>query len=276
MLLAIDIGNTEVTLGLFEARKLARSYRVSSETRRTADEAALLLRQIAPELAGTNGAAERAEKARGARRAVGAEHACVIASVVPPQTAIFAEAVKQLLGKAPLEITAASAPWLQIEYRDPTAVGADRIANAVAVIERHGTPAVVVDFGTATTFDVISKDGRYLGGVIAPGILTGAENLVRRAARLGAFEIKEPPRVVGKSTEESLQSGLLYGAVGQVDAIVRRIAAEARMRPVVIATGGLAKAIAPHSKTIQKVDANLTLHGLRMIRERIGVKPGRA
>ncbi|MGE5178749.1 MAG: type III pantothenate kinase [Bacteroidota bacterium] len=276
MLLAIDIGNTEVTLGLFEGRKLVRSYRVSSETRRTADEAALLLRQIAPELAGTNGAAERTEKARGAKRAVGAEHACVIASVVPPQTAIFAEAVKQLLGRAPLEISAASAPWLKIEYRDPGAVGADRIANAVAVIERHGTPAVVVDFGTATTFDVISKDGRYLGGVIAPGVLTGAENLVRRAARLGAFEIKEPERVVGRSTEESLQSGLLYGAVGQVDAIVRRIAAEARMRPVVIATGGLAKAIAPHSKTIQKVDANLTLHGLRMIRERMGVKPGRA
>ena len=276
MLLAIDIGNTEVTLGLFEGRKLVRSYRVSSETRRTADEAVLLLRQIAPELAGTNGAAERTEKARGAKRAVGAAHACVIASVVPPQTAIFADAAKQLLGRAPLEISAASAPWLTIEYRDPGAVGADRIANAVAVIERHGTPAVVVDFGTATTFDVISKDGRYLGGVIAPGVLTGAENLVRRAARLGAFEIKEPEHVVGKSTEESLQSGLLYGAVGQVDAIVRKIAAEARMRPVVIATGGLAKAIAPHSKTIQKVDPNLTLHGLRMIRERIGIKPGRA
>jgi type III pantothenate kinase len=269
MLLAIDIGNTEVTLGLFEGRKLARSYRVSSETRRTVDEAALLLRQIAPELAGATGATEGARKARGAKRAA-AGHACVLASVVPPQTAIFAEAARQVLGKAPLEITAASAPWLPIDYRDPSAVGADRIANAVAAIERHGTPAIVVDFGTATTFDVISRDGRYLGGVIAPGILTGAENLVRRAARLGAFEIKTPPRVVGKSTEESLQSGLLYGAVGQVDSIVRRIAAEARMRPVVVATGGLAKAVAPHSKTIQKVDANLTLHGLRMIRERSG------
>jgi len=272
MLLAIDIGNTEVTLGLFDGRKLARSYRVSSETRRTADEATLLLRQIAPELAGTNGAAEGTRKVRGSKRAVGVEHACVIASVVPPQTAIFSEAARQLLGRSPVEITAASAPWLVIEYRDPGAVGADRIANAVGVIERHGKPAVVVDFGTATTFDVISKDGRYLGGVIAPGVLTGAENLVRRAARLGAFEIKAPGRVVGKSTEESLQSGLLYGAVGQVDAIVRRIAGESRMRPVVVATGGLAKAIAPHSKTIQKVDANLTLHGLRTIFERQGTK----
>jgi type III pantothenate kinase len=256
MLLAVDIGNTEVTLGLFENRRLVRSYRVSSETRRTADEALLLLRQVAPELAS-------------------GKHASVLASVVPPQTAIFAEAAKELLGKAPLQVTAASAPWIKIEYRDPGAVGADRIANAVAAIERHGTPVIVVDFGTATTFDVISKDGRYLGGVIAPGVVTGAENLIRRAARLGAFEIKAPPRVVGKSTEESLQSGLLYGAVGQVDAIVRRIAAETRTRPKVIATGGLAKAIAPHSKTIQKVDAHLTLHGLRMIHERADGKARR-
>jgi len=276
MLLAIDIGNTEVTLGLFEGRKLTRSYRVSSETRRTSDEAALLLRQIAPELAGANGAADSAAKARGARKRVVSEHACVLASVVPPQTSIFAEATRQVMGKAPLEITAASAPWLPIDYRDPGAVGADRIANAVATIERHGKPAIVVDFGTATTFDVISREGRYLGGVISPGVLTGAENLVRRAARLGAFEIKAPEHVVGRSTEESLQSGLLYGAVGQVDAIVRRIAAEARMRPVVVATGGLAKAIAPHSKAIQKIDAHLTLHGLRMIHERSLTRPGRA
>jgi type III pantothenate kinase len=270
MLLAIDIGNTEVTLGLFEGKRIVRSYRVSSETRRTTDEAALLLRQIAPELAGTNGAAEGARKAKRSRRAIAREHDCVIASVVPPRTAIFAEAVKQLLGKAPHEVTASSVRWIPIEYRDPDAVGADRIANAVGAIERHGTPAIVVDFGTATTFDVISREGRYLGGVIAPGIQTAAENLVRRAARLGAFEIKAPRHVIGKSTEESLQAGLLFGAVGQVDSIVKRIAAEARIRPIVIATGGLAKAIAPHSQTIRKVDPNLTLHGLRLIHERIG------
>jgi type III pantothenate kinase len=269
MLLAIDIGNTEVTLGLFEAKRIVRSYRVSSETRRTADEAALLLRQVAPELTGTNGAAEAVKKAKGSRRATAREHDCIIASVVPPQTAIFADAVRQLLGKTPHVVTAASAPWVPIDYRDPGAVGADRIANAVGAIERHGKPAIVVDFGTATTFDVISREGRYLGGVISPGILTAAENLVRRAARLGAFEIKAPRRVIGRSTEESLQSGLLYGAVGQVDSIVKRIAAEARIRPVVVATGGLAKAIAPHSTTIRKVDPNLTLHGLRLIFERL-------
>ena len=263
MLLAIDIGNTEVTLGLFIGRKLARSFRVSSETRRTADEAGLLLRHVFPELASGASAAGAGKGASGGR-------AAVLASVVPPQTPIYVEAVKRLLGRAPLEVTAGTAAGLTIEYRDPSAVGADRIANAVAAIEKYGAPVIVVDFGTATTFDVILKGGRYRGGVIAPGILTGAEQLVRRAARLGAFELKAPKRVVGQSTEESLQSGVLYGAAGQVDAIVKRIIAEERIRPRVIATGGLAKAIAPHAKTIEKADLDLTLHGLRLIHARSG------
>ncbi|MGE5174960.1 MAG: type III pantothenate kinase [Hyphomicrobiales bacterium] len=251
MLLAIDVGNTEVTLGLFEGRKLVRSFRLSSETRRTADETALALAQAVPE----------AVKAKGV--------ASVLASVVPPQTPLFVEAARRLTGRKPLVVTTAAVPWLPIDYRDPGAVGADRIANAVAVIDRKLAPAIVVDFGTATTFDVISKDGRYLGGVITPGVLTGAEQLVRRAARLGAFELAAPPAVVGRSTEESLQSGVLYGAAGEVDAIVRRIAAERRFRPNVIATGGLATAIAPHTKSIRKVDPDLTLRGLRVIHERI-------
>lgn len=256
MLLAIDIGNTEVTLGLFEGKRLTRSFRVSSETRRTADEAGLLLRQVFPILdAGSGKAAANAP-------------AAVLASVVPPQTPIYVEAVKRLVGRPPLEVTADTASGITIEYRDPHAVGADRIANAVAAIEKYGAPVIIVDFGTATTFDVILKGGRYRGGVIAPGILTGAEQLVRRAARLGAFELKTPKRVVGQSTEESLQSGVLYGAAGQVDAIVKRIAAEERIRPRVIATGGLAKAIAPHAKTIERADPDLTLHGLRLIHER--------
>jgi len=263
VLLAIDIGNTEVTLGLFLGRKLARSFRVSSETRRTADEAGLLLRHVFPELDAAAVTAAAGKEAVGGR-------AAVLASVVPPQTPIYVEAVKRLLGRAPLEVTSDTASGLTIEYRDPSAVGADRIANAVAAIEKYGAPVIIVDFGTATTFDVVLKGGRYRGGVIAPGILTGAEQLVRRAARLGAFELKAPKRVVGRSTEESLQSGVLYGAAGQVDAIVKRIAAEERIRPRVIATGGLAKAIAPHAKTIERADADLTLHGLRLIHERAG------
>jgi len=131
-----------------------------------------------------------------------------------------------------------------------------------------------VDFGTATTFDVIVKERRYIGGVIAPGIVTGAEHLIRRAARLSAFELRAPERVVGRSTEESLQSGVYYGAVGQVDAIVRRIAAEEQIQPGVIATGGLASMIAAHSETIQKVDPDLTLHGLRIIHD-LNHRPGK-
>ncbi|HYQ89377.1 MAG TPA: type III pantothenate kinase [Candidatus Binatia bacterium] len=251
MLLAIDVGNTEVTLGLFEGRKLARSFRLSSETRRTADEVALALAQIFPEL----------EKGQG--------HVAVIASVVPTATASFALAARKLCGGKPLEVSSKVPAGITIEYRDPGSMGADRIANAAAALERYGAPVIVVDFGTATTFDVIVKDRRYLGGVIAPGIVTGAEHLIRRAARLSAFELRPPERVVGRSTEESLQAGVYYGAVGQVDAIVRRIAKEERIRPKVIATGGLASMIAAHSETIQNVDPDLTLHGLRIIHERV-------
>ena len=254
MLLAIDIGNTEVTLGLFDGEELRRSFRVSSETRRTADEVELLLRQAFPELA------------PGKARPEG--HAAIIGSVVPAQTSIFLEAARRITADEPLLVSAATTARVKIEYRDPASAGADRIANAVAAFDRYGAPAIVVDFGTATTFDVLLKGRRYRGGVIAPGVLTGAEHLVRRAARLSAFELKPPPRVVGRNTEESLQSGVFYGAVGQVDAIVRRIADEEKIKPKVIATGGLAAAIAAHSETIQAVDADLTLHGLRLIHQR--------
>ena len=249
MLLAIDVGNTEVTLGLFDGRHLTRSFRLSSETRRTADEIALYLTQVFPELASRGG------------------HAGVIASVVPTATRSYVEASRRLCGRDPLEVSSLIPSGVEIDYRDPQSAGADRIANAAAALRLYGAPVIVVDFGTATTFDVIVKDRRYIGGVIAPGIITGAEHLIRRAARLSAFELRAPEHVVGRSTEESLQSGVYYGAVGQVDAIVRRIAAEERIRPMVVATGGLASMIAAHSETIEKVDPDLTLHGLRIIYE---------
>ena len=252
MLLAIDVGNTEVTLGLFDGRRLTRSFRLSSETRRTADEISLALTQIFPELA---------------RRG---EHAAVLASVVPTATASFLEAARKVCGGEPLEVSSRIPTGVDVEYRDPQSAGADRIANAAAALALYGAPVVIVDFGTATTFDVILRERRYIGGVIAPGIVTGAEHLIRRAARLSAFELKPPPHVVGRSTEESLQSGVYYGAVGQVDAIVRRIAQEERIKPRVIATGGLAPMIAKHSETIEKVDPDLTLHGLRIIYEMNG------
>jgi len=252
MLLAIDVGNTEVTLGLFDGRRLTRSFRLSSETRRTADEISLALTQIFPELA---------------RRG---EHAAVLASVVPTATASFLEAARKVCGVEPLEVSSRIPTGVDVEYRDPQSAGADRIANAAAALALYGAPVVIVDFGTATTFDVILRERRYIGGVIAPGIVTGAEHLIRRAARLSAFELKPPPHVVGRSTEESLQSGVYYGAVGQVDAIVRRIAQEEGIKPRVIATGGLAPMIAKHSETIEKVDPDLTLHGLRIIQEMNG------
>ena len=171
---------------------------------------------------------------------------------------------------SPLEVSSRIPTGVDVEYRDPQSAGADRIANAAAALALYGAPVVIVDFGTATTFDVILRERRYIGGVIAPGIVTGAEHLIRRAARLSAFELKPPPHVVGRSTEESLQSGVYYGAVGQVDAIVRRIAQEERIKPRVIATGGLAPMIAKHSETIEKVDPDLTLHGLRIIQEMNG------
>src|SRR2546426_4375228 len=249
MRLAMAGGNPGVTLGLSDAGRLTRSSRLSSEPRRTADEISLALTQIFPELA---------------RRG---EHAAVLASVVPTATASFLEAARKVCGVEPLEVSSRIPTGVDVEYRDPQSAGADRIANAAAALALYGAPVVIVDFGTATTFDVILRERRYIGGVIAPGIVTGAEHLIRRAARLSAFELKPPPHVVGRSTEESLQSGVYYGAVGQVDAIVRRIAAQERIRPMVVATGGLASMIAVHSETIEKVDPDLTLHGLRIIHE---------
>ena len=250
MLLAIDVGNTEVTLGLFDGAALKRSFRMSSETRRTADEVLLTLGQVFPELAGGRG------------------HAAALASVVPNATPLFVDAARRFCGSEPLLVTASTDAGITIEYRDPASMGADRIANAAGALERYGAPVIVVDFGTATTFDVIVKDRRYRGGVIAPGIVTGAEHLIRRAARLSAFELKAPERVVGRSTEESLRSGVYYGAVGQVDSIVMRIVAEENFQPNVVATGGLAAMIAAHSETIRDVDLDLTLHGLRILHER--------
>jgi type III pantothenate kinase len=257
VLLAIDIGNTEVTLGLFSGRRLVRSFRLSSETRRTPDEVALLLSQI---FAGLPAAGS---------------HDAVIASVVPVTTAAYVEAARRLTGRAPLEVSAGIDTGIVIEYRDPQSAGADRIANAVAALHFHGAPVIVVDFGTATTFDVIAKGGRYLGGVIVPGVVTAADQLIRRAARLPSFELKPPAHVVGRSTEESLQSGVFHGAVAQVDGIVRRIKREERIRPTVVATGGLAAVIAARSETIQKVAPDLTLHGLRLLHERNRPAAGR-
>jgi type III pantothenate kinase len=246
MLLVFDVGNTVTTAGLFDGTRLAGTFRVGTAGGRTADELVLLLRQAFP------GAVVRA---------------AAIASVEPSATPAVAEAAARITGREPLLVTAGLETGLEIDYLDPLALGADRLANVVAAFRLHGAPAIVVDLGTATKFEVIVRERRYRGGAIAPGVRTAAAELLRRGARLGAFELRTPGRAVGRNTEECLQSGVLLGAAGMVDSMVRRLAAEERIRPVAVATGGLAGLIAPLSQTIEKVDPELTLQGIRILHE---------
>ncbi len=247
--LAVDVGNSETTLGLFHGEKVAGFWRLTS-TRQTADEVMLVVRS----LLATAGEAKLDGTA--------------LCSVVPALTGAWTAALAGLAPTAPFEVSAASAEDLTIRYRDPSAVGADRIANAIAVRALYGAPAIVVDLGTATTFDCIGRGGDYLGGIIAPGVGTSAEELFRRAARIARVELRRPPHAVGRTTEESLQAGVLWGHAGQVDALVRRLALEIRGTPHVIATGGWAAIIAPECETINRVDDTLTLKGTRLLWER--------
>lgn len=247
-LITVDIGNTETVVGLFAGKDLRGFWRLTSG-QLTADEAGLRL----------DGLLRR----RGDQTpSPGASVDAVLCSVAPTLTLPWSEALARWTGRPPIEVSAATAKSLPIRYHDKTAVGADRIANAIAARDLYGTPAIVVDLGTATTFDCISRQGAYLGGVIAPGIATSAEELFRRAARLPRVELRTPERALGRTTEESLQAGVIWGAAGQVDALVRRLALEMKGTPHVIATGGFAKIIAPHCETINRVDEALTLKGM--------------
>ncbi|HEY6867882.1 MAG TPA: type III pantothenate kinase, partial [Candidatus Eisenbacteria bacterium] len=191
----------------------------------------------------------------------------VLCSVVPALTQPWAEALRRWSGRAPLEVGAATARSLPIRYHDPSAVGADRIANAVAARDLVGTPAIVVDLGTATTFDCVSRSGEYLGGAIAPGVGTSSEELFRRAARIPRVELRRPERALGRTTEESLRAGVVWGAAGLVDALVRRLASEMKGTPQVVATGGWAGVVAPECETVHGVDEALTLKGMRILWE---------
>jgi type III pantothenate kinase len=249
----VDVGNSETVVGLFRGDDLVAHWRLTSG-RFTADEVGLALDAMLRQAGGD---------AAGPAFRPGA----VLSSVAPSLTLPWAEALARRSGRPPVEVSAATVPDLSILYHDPASVGADRIANAVAVRAKYGTPAIVVDLGTATTFDCISAKGEYLGGVIAPGVMTSAEELFRRAARLPRVELRKPERVLGRATHESIQAGLVWGAAGQVDALVRRLAIEMKATPHVIATGGLAPVIAPECETINVVDPTLTLEGMRLIWE---------
>jgi type III pantothenate kinase len=256
ILLAVDIGNTQIVVGVFRGEDLLVLWRLTSQMGRTSDELVPLLEPLLrPYLDGL----------RRSRRVV-------IASVVPILTAAYEEFSAKYLGTKPVLVSSRLPLGIRLAVPDPTSVGADRIANAVAVSARYPLPAIVVDLGTATTFDVVMPGPRYVGGVIAPGIMTSAEELFRRGARLAKVELRAPVRTVGRTTEESLQSGVLFGAAGQIDGIIGRIRREVKSRPTIVATGGLAGLIAPVCRSLRIVDPGLTLHGLALIEERVREK----
>jgi len=252
MLLAIDIGNTNIVLGLFRERELLHHWRVGTRRDGTADEYGILLKNLF-EVVGIHPSAVSG---------------VIIASVVPPLQPVFEELTNAHFRVAPVVVGPGIRTGMPILYDNPHEVGADRIVNAVAAYETYGGPAIVVDFGTATTFDAISAKGEYLGGVIAPGIGISAEALFERAAKLPRVEIVRPKAVIGKNTVGSMQSGLFYGYLGLVDGIVRRMVQEMEREPAVIGTGGLAHLILAESETVQHIDAFLTLKGLQIVYDR--------
>jgi type III pantothenate kinase len=255
MLLVIDVGNTNIVYGLFDGATLLHQFRVESGRGRTADEYAVVLRQ----LLAMNDVAP------------GDVHAAILASVVPSLTEPMVDLVRRGFGREALVVGPGIRTGMSILYENPREVGADRIVNAVAAFERvksDPSGVIVVDFGTATTFDCVTPKGEYLGGVIAPGVQISADALFSRAAKLPRVEIAKPPRVVGRNTLHSMQSGIVYGYVGLVDGLVDRLKDELGYPCAVVATGGLARLIAPLSRTIQDVDDVLTLVGLRILYER--------
>jgi type III pantothenate kinase len=249
MLLAIDIGNTNITLGVYTGETLGPRWRLATENERTPDEYGILMLVLFKH-AGISAAAIRA---------------VAIASVVPPLTQAFVEACRQYLACQPLVVDGTTETGVLVHYEDPGQVGADRIVDAAAAYKLYGGPACIVDFGTATTFDAISSEGDYLGGAIAPGVGIASEALFQRTAKLPKVELRRPPAAIGRNTVHSLQSGLLFGYVGLVEGMVTRFCRELGPGTRVIATGGLAEVMANETKIISIVAPWLTLDGLRMI-----------
>jgi type III pantothenate kinase len=253
MLLAIDVGNTETLIGVFDSDELRWHWRMATRPERTADELALLF-----------GGFLELEGLTFAREITGV----AMASVVPRQTQALREMVRRSFGFSPVVVEPGTKTGMPILYENPREVGADRIVNAVAAYQSWPQGAIVVDFGTATTFDVVTSRGEYAGGVIAPGLMVSADALYHATAKLPRVEIARPKNTVGRNTVASIQSGLVFGYAGLVDAIVTRIQGEVDYQPRVVGTGGLAPLIAAESKTIQECDDMLTLRGLALIYER--------
>lgn len=250
MLLALDVGNTETTVGLFAGDRLDTVWRLTTTPHRTADEWAVLL------TAHLSQAGHSTEEVR----------AAIVASVAPSVTQELCAGVRRATGRSPVVVDARSPLPIRLDVEEPLTVGADRIVNTLAACHLFGSDTIVVDFGTATTFDCITRDGRFIGGVIMPGLRTAADELVRRTAKLPATELVPPERVIGRRTEECIRAGVLLGAADAVDGIVRRIKAEwpGAGQPRVVATGGLAAVLRPLCREIETIDPDLTLVGLRV------------
>jgi type III pantothenate kinase len=252
LLLAIDVGNTNIMLGVYDGNNLQMCWRISTDRARTEDEYGVIIRNLFQQ----NGfQAECIE-------------AMIISSVVPPLHYPLEKMAQKYFKTSPLIVGPGIKTGLNILMDNPQELGADRVVNAVGAIELYGGPLIIVDFGTATTFCAVSEKAEYLGGAIAPGIHISTEALFQRAAKLPRVELTKPQKVIGKNTVESIQSGVIYGFVGKVDGIVRRMLNEFPHKPRVVATGGMAGLIASESETIEEVNYFLTLEGLRIIYEK--------
>ena len=256
MLLAIDVGNTNTVLGVFDGEKLVVSWRLATWRERTTDELGLVVDGLF-----AHSRVERV-KVRGV----------ILGSVVPQLTGTVQAMARRYFGVEPLTIEPGTKTGMPILYENPSEVGADRIVNGIAAYERFGRtanrPLIVVDFGTATTLDAISAKGEYLGGAICPGVQISADALFQRAARLPRIDVRKPTRIVGQTTVGAMEAGLFYVYVGMVEGLVRRMSDELGGNAICVATGGLADVISPETSLIQHVDPDLTLHGLRIVWER--------
>jgi len=258
MLLVIDVGNTEITLGLFDGDQLADHWRLTTATKRTPDEWATILTSYLSH----------------AGHSTQEVAASVAASVAPAVTETVAAGVGLAVGHRPVQIEPSLRLPVELDVEEPLQVGADRIVNTLAAVGLYNRDTIVVDFGTATTFDCITADGRFIGGVIAPGLEAAADELSQRAAKLPATELVPPTNVIGRRTEECIRSGVLFGAADAVDGIVRRIKAEwpGDAVPYVVATGGLAEKIVPLSQEIEAMEPHLTLLGLKLAAKHLGLE----
>lgn len=252
MLLVIDVGNTNIVLGIFDGKTLVDHWRISTDRLRTTDEYGVLIRNL---FYLNNANAEEID-------------AIIISSVVPPVMPTLERMCQRYFGIAPLIIGPGVKTGMDIKYDNPREVGADRIVNAVAAYELYGGPVIIIDFGTAMTFCAVDKKGDYLGGAICPGIGISTDALVQRTAKLPRIEVRRTGKVICRNTVESMQAGVYYGFVGQVDGIVARMRRELGGKAQVVATGGLAVVIAPATKSIDIVEPMLTLEGLRIIYDR--------